>query len=81
MIREEFYKLLPAARFNKSYKRRTRVEVFEELENGSFRNKATCRIMPAKTFEIYKPAAAMDGISTIIIEYVHPAGIRFLPGR
>jgi hypothetical protein len=26
--------------------------------------------MSAKTFEIYKPAAAIDGITTIIMEYV-----------
>ena len=71
MERDEFYKHLPATHFSKGRKLRARVEVFEELENGSFMNKATGRIMTTKTFEIYKPAAAMDGITTIIIEYVH----------
>jgi hypothetical protein len=71
MERDEFYKHLPATRFSKDRKLRATVEVFEELENRSFINKATGRIMTAKTFEIYKPAAAMDGITTIIMEYVH----------
>ena len=71
MERDEFYKHLPASRLSKSRKLRARVEVFEERGNGSFINKATGRIMTAKTFEIYKPAAAMDGITTIIMEYVH----------
>jgi hypothetical protein len=78
MERDEFYKHLPATRFSKSRKLRTRVEVFEELENGSFINKATSRIMTAKTFEIYKPAAAMDGITTTIMEYVHSSNIDHL---
>ncbi|HEV3224724.1 MAG TPA: hypothetical protein VGZ90_17715 [Puia sp.] len=67
MVREEFYRRLQDTRYSKVRKPRTRVEVFEELENGSFKNKATGRIMSAKTFEIYKPAAAMDGITTIIL--------------
>jgi hypothetical protein len=71
MERDEFYKHRPASRFSKGRKLRSRVEVFEERENGSFINKATGRIMTAKTFEIYKPAAAMDGITSIIMEYVH----------
>jgi len=71
MERDEFYKYLPSTRFSKGRKLRARVEIFEELENRSFINKATGRIMTARTFEIYKPAAAMDGITTIIMEYVH----------
>ena len=66
MDRDEFYRRLQNTRYSKVRKLRTRVEVFEELENGSFKNKATGRIMSAKTFEIYKPAAAMDGITTIL---------------
>jgi hypothetical protein len=69
MERDEFYKHLPATRYSKIRKLRTRVEVYEELENRSFKNKATGRIMSAKTFEIYKPAAAMDGITTIVLSY------------
>jgi hypothetical protein len=65
MDRDEFYRRLPATRYSKIHKLRTRVEVFEKLENGTFKNKATGRIMSAKTFEIYKPAAAMDGITII----------------
>ena len=67
MDRDEFYRHLLATRYSKVRKPRTRVEVFEELENGSFKNKATGRIMSAKTFEIYKPAAAMHGITTILL--------------
>ena len=44
--------------------------------------------MTAKTFEIYKPAAAMDGITTIIMEpvlsinkdYIHPSVPKENPG-
>jgi hypothetical protein len=67
MERNEFYKHLPATHLNNGRKVRARVEFFEELENKSFINKATGRIMSSKTFEIYKPAAAMDGITTIIM--------------
>ena len=70
MERDEFYKHLSPTRFSNSHKVKDRVEVFEELENRSFKNKATGRIMSAKTFEIYKPAAAIDGITAIILEYV-----------
>jgi hypothetical protein len=70
MERNEFYKHLPPTRFSNSHKVKDRVEVFEELENRSFKNKATGRIMSAKIFEIYKPAAAIDGITAIILEYV-----------
>ena len=66
MVRDEFYRRLQDTRYNKVRKPRTRVEVFEILEDGSFKNKETGRIMSARTFEIYKPAAAMDGITTII---------------
>jgi len=67
MERDEFFRRLASTRFSKIRKLRTRVEVYEELENGSFKNKETGRIMSAKTFEIYKPAAAMDGITTTIL--------------
>ena len=67
MVREEFLRNLPATRYSKVHKLRARDEVFEELGNGSFKNIATGRIMSAKTFEIYKPAAAMDGITTILL--------------
>jgi hypothetical protein len=70
MERDEFYKHRPAGSFSRGRKLRVRVEVYEEQGNGSFINKATGRIMTAKTFEIYKPAAAMDGITTIIMEHV-----------
>jgi hypothetical protein len=70
MERDEFYKHRPAGSSSRGRKLRARVEVYEEQGNGSFINKATGRIMTAKTFEIYKPAAAMDGITTNIIEYV-----------
>jgi hypothetical protein len=70
MERDEFYKHRPASSFSRGRKLRARVEVYEEQGNGSFINKATGRIMTAKTFEIYKPAAAMDGITTIIMEHV-----------
>jgi hypothetical protein len=74
MIRDEFFRRLQDTRYSKVHKPRTRIEVFEELENGSFKNKETGRIMSAKTFEIYKPAAAMDGITATIMEYVRVPG-------
>ena len=68
MVRDEFYKYIQSNRYNKVRKLRTRVEIFEVLKNGSFKNKETGRIMSARTFEIYKPAAAKDGITTTIAE-------------
>ncbi len=71
MVREEFLRHLPATHYSKVHKPRIRDEVFEEMENGSFKNIATGRIMSAKTFEIYRPAAAKDGITAIIISITH----------
>ena len=64
----EFYKQIPATRFSKARRVRVKAKVIEELSDGSFRVKNTGRMMTLKTFEVFKTAAALDGINLVIVK-------------
>jgi hypothetical protein len=54
---------IPATRFSKPRRLHVRVKSYVQQPDGSLKNQFTGRSMSAETLEIFKPAAAMDGIT------------------